>query len=340
MRTPVRIAVVGLGRLGQSLASEFDSLPQADLRWLCDQSSDAQRRMRARHANARVTPDFDDLLNDESVDGIVVATPAGSRYELARRALEADKHVLVQRPLALRGDQADDLVDRAVRRDRCLVVGHSHLVHPGLRRLKRLLSQQRLGEVFYLYLRHHDVAEAGTEDDVLWALGPYDVSLALHLLEDEPVEIAANWGSYREPGITDVLHCDLRFATGISVHVFLSRLDPRETCTVTVVGSRETAVFDAARPNRNLTVFDGQGDIVSPHLPHEDPLRLECENFVAAVRSPGQAGLTGREGAATVHVLERLQQVLEDEGQAPPRPSDEGAQIVRLVASARTRDVT
>jgi predicted dehydrogenase len=333
MRTPVRVAVVGLGRWGRTVAGKIDSLPQADLRWLCDHNPESQRRVATRYVNARVASDFDDLVNDEAVDGIVVATPAVSHYELTRRALEGDKHVLVQRPLALRGDHADDLVRHAEHRDRRLVVGNSEFFHPGLRRLKKLLSQRRLGEVFYLYSCHQEAADAGSRGDALWTLGPYDVSIALHLLEDEPIEIVADCGAYLEPGITDVAHCHLRFATGISAHVFLSRLDPRCTCTVGVVGSRKTAVFDAGRPNRNLTVFDGQGDIVSPHLPHEDLLRLECDHFVAAIRAPGSANLTGREGAAVVNVLERLQRVIEHDGvfQDPSRRGDD-ANVVRLIS--------
>jgi predicted dehydrogenase len=314
LRTPVTVGVVGLGAWGLRLGQAFDSLPQAELRWLCDHNPEAHLRLRARYPGARITADFDALLNDESLDAIALATPAVSHYDLARRALEADKHVLVEKPLALRGDHADDLVQRSERNDRRLMVGNAHLFHPGIRRLKKLVAVGRLGEVYYVHAHHQDAGDAGSQENALWSLGTHDVSVVLHLLADEPVEVLARGGCYVQPEIADVVYCYLRFATGISAHLHLSLLDPTRVCGLTVVGSRRAATFDDTQPERKLTIEDKDGDIVSPRLSDDEPLRIECAEFVAAIRSRDPDLVTAREGAAAVSVLEALQRSLGDGG--------------------------
>lgn len=316
MRTPVTVGVVGLGRWGPRLAHAFDAMPQARLRWLCDHNPQAHLALGARYPTAHISSDFDDLLDDEDLDTVVVATPAASHYELAKRAIEAEKHVLVEKPLALRSQDADDLVRRAERGGRRLVVGNVSAFQPGLRRLKKLIDAGRLGEIYSLEARRHSPPTLGEQESVLWSVGVQDVSLVIHLLGDEPVEVLARGGSYVKPGIADSVACYLRFATGIAAHVFLSLLDARPARSLTVVGSRRTATFDDTVPERKLTIYDPSGDFVSPRLAEGDPVRLDCEHFVAAVRSDGEPAVQGREGAAAVNVIEQLQRSLEEEGAA------------------------
>jgi predicted dehydrogenase len=329
LRTPVTVGVVGLGRWGPEVARAFDALPQAELRWLCDHNPEAHLRLRLRYPGVRLTSDFEDLLNDEGLDGVALATPAVSHYELARRALDADKHVLVEKPLALRSDHADDLVQRSERHDRRLLVGNARLFDPGVRRLKKLIELGRLGDVYYLVAYHQGAVDHGSQESALWSLGPHDIALVLHLFGDEPVDVLARGGSYMQPGITDVVYCYLRFATGICAHLHLSLLDPRRARTVTVVGSRRTATFDDLEPERKLTIHDKDGDIVSPRLPRDEPLQLECAEFVATIRSPSNATASAREAAATVTVLERLQRSIGTDG-VPYVPGDGQSTVVHL----------
>jgi predicted dehydrogenase len=316
VRTPIRVAVVGLGNRGASIVAILDSMPQVDLQWLCDHDPAAQLRWRLRYSTTRITSDVDEILNDEDVDGIVVSTPSVTHYDLVRRALEADKHVLVEKPLALRSDQADDLVQRAEERDRCLVVGNTRLFHPAVRRLKKLLSLGRLGDLYYLHADHRESPRKDEHASALWKLGSLDVPVVLHLLGDEPVEVSAAGGSYEESGIIDVVSCQLAFATGIAAHIHLSLLDPRRVSCITAIGSKAAATFDDGPRERALTLRQRSGDIVSPRLTDDEPSRLECEHFLNAVRSPAEARATPREGAAMVSVLEALQRSL-DNGAAP-----------------------
>jgi predicted dehydrogenase len=353
MRTPVSVGVVGLGRWGPELARAFDDLPQAELRWLCDKSGEAQLRVKARHVGARVTADLDDLLNDETLDAVVVATPAGTHFELARRALQGDKHVFVEQPLALNGEQADALVHLAERHNRRLLVGHVVPFHPAVRKLKELIELGRLGDLYYLYANRQDIAQLSSEEDLVWKLGGPAVSALLYLVGDEPVEVSARAESYIRPGEPDVAFCFLRFATGITAHLHLSWLDPLKLNRMAVVGSKRMAVFDHLDPERQLTVHAKSaaavagthavhvrhGEIVSPRISNEEPLRLQCEHFLTTIRSPVDPA-AARQGAAVVNVLEALTRSTEQDG-APtpvrgcPRPE---ARVVRLPVRAPTEE--
>ena len=316
MRTSLSVGIVGLGEWGRAAARTVAELPRAEIRWLCDRDPKAQLRSPDRYPEARRTVDLYDLLDDEALDAIVVATPAPSRCEIVRQALEADKHVLVHEPFALTGADADGLVGCAERRQRRLATGGGLVHHPAVRALGHLLEHGELGETYYLSLRRQQPCAQGS--DVLWDIGVTDVSLVLALLRDTPVEATAAGECYVEPGIRDLVSCHLRFATGISAQLHVSRLGQRRVHELTAVGSRRTAVFDGCGDGE-LSVFEGPAD--SLHLLRQDPelgavitprfapvatLRLECEAFLAGIRSPDESLADARRAAATVNVLQAL----------------------------------
>jgi predicted dehydrogenase len=340
MRTPVTVGVVGLGYWGPNLVRTFDELPEAELRWLCDLDEETRVSMGARYPHARLTDSLDDLLDDEDLDAIVVATPVPTHHGVARQALEAEKHVFVEKPIATSSVEAGELAGLAEQRDRRLMVGHVLLFHPAVARLKELIQLGHLGDVYYLYCNRQNLGKVRRDENALWSLGAHDVSVILYLLGDEPVEAAA-WGeSYVQPGIADVVFGYLKFATGISAHLHLSWLDPHKMRKLTAVGSKRMAVFDDMEVERKLTIYEKSaspkpsdtfgeyvqvrfGDIVSPRVGNEEPLRLECEHFIAAIRSGTAPIAGGREGAAVVSVLETLQRSLDRNDLGAPVPARE-----------------
>jgi predicted dehydrogenase len=352
VRTPIGIGVVGLGYWGPNLARTFDELPQADVRWLCDRSPQVRMRIRSRYPNARATADLDDLLDDELLDAVVVATPSSTHAALVQRALEADKHVFVEKPLALTPVEAARLVAEAERRERCLMVGHVLLFHPAVRKLKELVDRGHLGDLYYLYTNRQNLGKVRQDENALWSLGAHDLSVLLYLLEDQPVEASARGECYVQDGIADVVFCYLKFATGISAHMHLSWLDPHKMRRLTAVGSERMVVLDDMETERKLTIYEKSatsrqtdifgeyvqvsfGDIVSPRLPNDEPLRLECEHFLSAVRSPGQIHTGAREAVVVVDVLDALQRSL-DRGGVPvpvqgltPAPDDRVVSLPR-----------
>jgi predicted dehydrogenase len=196
------------------------------------------------------------------------------------------------------------------------MVGHVLLFHPAVRRLKELVDHGSLGEVYYLTSQRVGPPNVRRQESVLWDLGVHDVAVVLYLLGDQPVEAGARADSYVKAGIADVVVASLAFATGIRAHIQLSRLEGVPTRRLTAVGSRSTAVFEELERERPLTVFDHDplGEISSPRLPWEEPLRAECAHFVEAVRSSAEPVAGVREGAAVVNVLEALARSAEHGG--------------------------
>jgi len=287
MRTPVSLGVVGLGPSAAKLARGFEESSLADVRWVFDaRRMDAPRRSRR---DARTfARSIDDLLADETLDAVAFASPAANRASLARDALEADKHVYVDGPLGVGPQATADLIALAARRHRRLMIGHALLFDPGMRKLRELMELGRLGEIYYLTATlTAPPADEGSES-VLAAEAAAGVAALLYLLGDEPISTWWMVDSYLQPG-PEIAACCLRFATGIAATLQASWLDARDQCRIAVVGSRRTAVFDAADPRRKVTIFDKRSsrgaEVVSPRITPGSPLHLQCEAFLASVRS-------------------------------------------------------
>jgi predicted dehydrogenase len=315
-----KIGLVGLGYWGPNLARNFAEL--TELRWLCDLDPELRERFAPRYPNARMTADFDKLLNDPELEAIVIATPAPTHYELAKRALEAGKHVLVEKPPALNATDAEDLVAAAETAGRVLMPGHLLLYHPAVHAVKQLIDAGELGEVFCVYSNRQNLGKIRTDENALWSLGVHDLSVILHLLDEEPSEAWAHGNSFLTPGVEDVVFCYLRFPSGKIAHMHLSWLDPHKMRKLTVVGKEKMVVFDDMELERKVTIYEkgpwqpthtyGEwqtrtGDISSPKIASDEPLRLECRHFLDLVAGEGDPLRAAQDGLAVVRVLEQLQ---------------------------------
>ena len=318
-----RIGVAGLGYWGPNLARNFDDL--ADLAWLCDLDEDHRARFGARYPDARVTADYDEMLADDTLDAVVVATPVPTHYELARRALEAGKHVLVEKPPAMKGTEMDELV--ALARDRSLVLmpGHLLLYHPAVRKLKEMIDNGDLGQVLCVYGNRQNLGKIRRDENALWSLGVHDLSVILYLLGEEPDETIALGRDFLTPGVEDVVFCYLRFPSGRIAHMHLSWLDPHKMRKMTVVGNEKMVVFDDMELERKITVYEKSpwkpvdtygewqtrtGDIFSPKIANDEPLRLECQHFLQLVADGPGEHKEALDGLAVVRTLDRLTEAL------------------------------
>jgi predicted dehydrogenase len=319
-----RLAQVGLGDWGKNLVRNFDEL--AELAWLCDTDGEKRRSFEQRYPHARVTADFDDVLAEDAVEAVVIATPVPTHYELAKRVLEAGKHVFVEKPPAMRGVEMEELCELAEERGLVLMPGHLLLYHPGVQKLKELVDRGELGDVLCVYGNRKNLGTIRTYENALWSLGVHDLSVLLYLIDEEPSELWAHGNAFLNRGVEDVVFCYLRFPSGKIAHMHLSWLDPHKTRQITVVGRDKMVVFDDMELERKITVYDkapeqptttyGEwrtrtGDIWSPKIPNAEPLRLECEYFLALVRGEGDAQRPARDGLVVVRALEQLQASLE-----------------------------
>jgi predicted dehydrogenase len=327
-----RIGVVGLGYWGPNLARNFDRLPGAELRWICDQSQEARERFAPAFPDARVSGDLDELLADPELDAVVIATHVPSHAPLALRALAAGKHCFVEKPLAYSVSEAEQVVAAARQAGRVLMVGHLLEYHPGVDKLKELAASGELGDIHYIYSNRLNLGKLRPDENALWSLGAHDVSVLLHLADgEEPSDCEARGESYMQPGIEDVVFCYLRFPSGLAAHLHLSWLDPHKERRFTVVGSKKMATFDDMAIEQKVTVYDKgfdqkyesygeyvtrSGDIWSPHISNEEPLRIECRHFLERIADGGEPRSGGENGLRVVRVLETLQRSLEGSSRA------------------------
>ncbi len=220
-------------------ARNFDRLPGAELRWLCDGDEDARGRAAVGFPDTRVTADFDDLLADPELDAVTIATPVPTHAALAERVLAAGKHCFVEKPLAQNSADAERLVEAAEAADRVLMVGHLLEYHPGLEMLGDIAAAGELGDIHYLYGNRLNLGKLRAEENALWSLGAHDVSVLLRLAGEEPYECTAVGESYMREGVEDVVFCFMRFPSGLAAHLHLSWLDPHKERRFTVVGLEE-----------------------------------------------------------------------------------------------------
>ena len=318
-----RVAHAGVGGWGRNVVRVVGEL--ADLAWICDTDEERRAEYAARFPRARTTASFDDVVADDSIEAVVIATPVPTHHELAKQALEAGKHVFVEKPPAMREAEMEELLALAEARDLVLMPGHLLLYHPGLRKVKELVDDGELGEVACVYGNRQNLGVIRSNENALWSLGVHDLSVILWLLEEEPTEAVAHGMDYLQEGIEDVVFCFLRFPSGKVAHMHLSWLDPHKMRRMTVVGREKMVVFDDMELERKVTVYEkgpwrqsaayGEwqtrtGDIHIPKVDTSEPLRLECQAFLDLIGGDGDRRAVAEDGAMVVRALDRLTESL------------------------------
>lgn len=335
MSEPVRIGHVGVGYWGRNLLRNFAAIPEAKVVAVCEQRTDRQDALRSANPGARVTGDYSDLLNADDIEAIVVATETPAHYELALAALRAGKHTFVEKPMARTTAEATDLVNEAEARDLRLMVGHLLLYNPAFTHVEDLVATGELGEVYYLYSQRVNLGIIRQNENALESLAPHDLSVALRMLDGEPVAVSAQGQSYIQQGIEDVAFATIYFDNGQLAHLHTSWLDPQKVRRVTVVGSRRMAVIDDVSGSEKVRLYDKgvdvrpgdpryveyaeapslrDGDILIPQIRSGEPLRIECEHFVECVRTGVAPKSDGRHGLAVVRLMQAASESLKQNG--------------------------
>ncbi len=327
----LRLGIVGLGYWGANIARNLEALPGCELAWCCDLDAERRAALSGAFPRARFTADLAEVLADDGVAAVAVATPVLTHAALAELVLSAGKHCFVEKPLACDVPSAERLVALAAERERSLMVGHLLVYHPALVELRRLCAAGELGEIHYVYSQRLNLGRLRADENALWSLGAHDVSAILALAGELPARVSAHGESYVRDGVEDVVFAHLAFADGLAAHAHVSWLDPRKERRLTVVGSRRMATFDDMEPERTLTLYDKgfdpdravAGDYVarsgeqhSPAISRREPLRIELEHFLECLRGEAVPHSGGADGLRVVRVLEALQESIDAGGAA------------------------
>ena len=326
------VAVVGVGGWGKNLARNYSQIPGAHVKYYCDLDQGKLETMQQQFPAENVTQDFDDLLADEELEAIVIATTGPTHFKLCKEALLAGKDVYVEKPMVLSVSDADELVALAKAESRILMVGHLLEYHPVVQTLKEMIQSGELGEIRYIYSQRLNLGTVRADENALWNFAPHDISVILFLLGLDPSDVSARGQSYLQPGVEDVVFLAMNFGGKAMGHVHVSWLDPHKTRRITIVGSKRMAVFDDLEPNEKLKIYDKGaevntdydtfaeyvglrfGDITVPYIRVGEPLRIECEHFLQCVRDRSQPLSDGLDGLRVVRVLEAADHSLASNG--------------------------
>ncbi|MBI3653833.1 MAG: Gfo/Idh/MocA family oxidoreductase [Acidobacteria bacterium] len=319
-----QIAVIGAGYWGINHVRNFHEL--GALKTVCDASEASLQKIAATFANTKIEADYQKVLADTEIRGVVIATPAETHYSLAAAAIEAGKHVLVEKPLTLDVEEGERLVKLAEKRQAILMVGHLLEYHPAVLRLRQLIISGELGELRYIYSNRLNLGKVRREENILWSFAPHDIAIILRLVGAWPRQIAATGGAYLQSHIADVTVTTMEFPTGVRAHIFVSWLHPYKDQRLIVVGAKKMAVFDDVAKANKLTVYDQgvefvngeavmrRNEGVAEPLEQAEPLRCECLEFLQCIATGRRPLTDGASGLQVLRVLEAAEHSLAQNG--------------------------
>jgi predicted dehydrogenase len=331
----VRLALVGLGYWGPNLARNLATVEGGQLTVLCDANRQQLERIGRQFPDARLVDDFAAVVGDPEIDGVVIATPVQTHFELARDALQASKHVLVEKPLATSSADCMELIRIAAQGDLRLMVGHVFLYNAAVERVSEYISSGELGDIYYAYSQRLNLGQIRHDVNAMWNFAPHDLSILCHWFGAEPTGVLARGYSYIQPGIEDVVFISLDFPDGVGANVHISWLDPLKVRRMTVVGSEKMVVYDDVSADAKIMLYDKgvtrrlqeptterlgdfgsfaefqlllrAGDVLVPRVDFVEPLKRECQDFVDCIRTGATPRADGLQGLQVVRALEAAQ---------------------------------
>jgi predicted dehydrogenase len=324
---PVGVAIVGLGYWGPNLVRNLHELREAEIVWACDLREEALATLASRYPGVPRTTSFDEVLGDPAVEGVLIATPVSTHYELALAALTAGKHVLVEKPLAASSREALDLLEAAAERGLVLMPGHTFLYSPPVKLIHDVLATGELGEIYFISMSRVNLGIHQPDVSVVWDLGPHDFSILRYWLGELPETVGAMTRGCVIPDTPDVAFVHLAFGSGAIAHVELAWLAPSKLRRTTIVGSEKMIVYDDTS-NEPVRIFDSgarlgdpqtfgeykltyrTGDIVSPKVEATEPLAVQLRDFCDAVRGGGVPRSSAALGFDVVRVTETVDRSL------------------------------
>ena len=329
----ITVSQIGAGQWGKNLIRAFANLPNCKMKMFCDQNPETVRSLSEYyHHQIQGTSDLDSIFNDSQTDAVIIASPPDTHAALALRALEADKHVFVEKPLALHLDDARKILALSEKKKKLVMVGHLLLYHPAVRKLKASIDDGQLGNIHYLYSTRVNLGRVREVENALWSLTAHDISVAIYFLDQEPIEVTAVGSAYLRKNVQDVVFVNMLFKNDVRSHIHASWLDPHKIREFTVVGSKKMAVFDDMENTEKLRFYDKgvekqkneggyetfltlrHGDIHIPRIDMMEPLKLECQHFIDCISEGKEAMSDAKNGLAVLKVLSAAQESLECHG--------------------------
>ena len=333
MITPIQVGVVGCGYWGPNLVRNFRSLPDCGLRMMCDISEQRLKHLRSLYPEVEGETEYDHMLNGANLDAVVIATSVKLHYSMAKASLLAGKHTLIEKPMASSSPECEELIEIAQQKGLVLMVGHTFLYSPAVRKIKEIVDCGDIGEIRYISARRLSLGLFQKDINAAWDLAPHDISIILHIMDEEPVSVNCRGNAHVTRGIEDVTTMSLHFRKERSAIIQSSWLDPRKIREMTIVGSKRMIVYDDVAQQEKIRIFDVRverpphydtfaefhyayhyGDIYAPYIKQEEPLKAECQHFLDCIRQGTTPLTSGPQGLALVRILEASSESLKRSG--------------------------
>jgi predicted dehydrogenase len=290
---------------------------------MCDLSAERLKHFKQLYPEVKRETSYERMLGGGSVDAVAVATPVRMHYPMAKAALEAGKHTLIEKPMAASAAQCEELIEIAAQRGLVLMVGHTFLYSPAVKKIKEIVDGGDLGQIRYICARRLNLGLYQKDINVAWDLAPHDISIVLHLLREFPESVNCSGSAHVTPGVEDVTSMCLRFSNDRSAIIHSSWLDPRKVREMTIVGSNRMVVYDDVAQQEKIRIFDARverpphydtfaefhyayhyGDTYAPYLKQEEPLKAECQHFIECIEEGKRPLSCGVRGLELVRILE------------------------------------
>jgi predicted dehydrogenase len=323
----VRIGIIGCGYWGPKHVRNFDEIEGASLEMVSDTRPGRLEFVQSRYKRTRTTQDYREVLASPDVDAVVIATPPATHHKIAMEAIDAGKHLLVEKPMALFYEDAAEIVAAAEKKGVHLMVGHIFLYAPAVQTMRKLVQSGRLGDIYYISSTRTNLGPPNTVVDVLWDLAPHDLSIILDLIQEVPCEVRAHGTSFTKAEYAETVFLSMKFPSGKMAHVHVSWLTPNKTRVLHMVGKDRTVMYDDMQLVEKVRVYEpgedtrasghgddkgvlayGPGTISIPSLSAHEPLRAECEDFVRAVKTGTPAHASGKWALEVVKILDQAAQ--------------------------------
>ena len=331
----LNVAVIGCGYWGPNLVRNFSSLSECEVVIICDANNDRLAHMKKLYPNIKATTEIEDIFEDKNIDAVVIATPVSSHYELAKKCLQAGKHTFIEKPMASSVDECRELLALSLDQSLALMVGHTFIYSPPVKKIKELVDSGDLGEIQYVSSRRLNLGLFQKDINVAWDLAPHDISIILYVLKDKPVSVNCQGKAHFSSGVEDVCNMSINFANGGFCTIQSSWLDPNKVREMTFVGEKRMLVYNDLEPNEKIKIYDKHveipphydtfaefhyayhyGDMYSPYLKQFEPLKEECQHFIDCINTHRKSDSSGLEGLKVVQILAAASESLRQNGAA------------------------
>jgi len=331
----ITIGVIGCGYWGPNLIRNFHNHPDVRLKTIADLDTERLARVGGLYPTVQLTKSHGDIIADPQIDAVVVATPVSSHYELGRAVLDAGKHLFVEKPMAASAVECRHMIEIADRQNLQIMVGHTFLFTPSVRKIRTLIAEGELGDIYYVNITRVNLGIFQQDVNVVWDLAPHDIAMLNHLFGANPSVVSATGRCYvqREKNIEDVAFLTLEYPDRRLAHIHVSWLNPDKIRKATFVGRRKMLVYDDVSQREKIRVYDKgveiqphydnfgefqlsyrSGDVFVPRVEQLEPLKIETAHFLDCIEGRAEPISSGRHGLEVVEVLEKACQSIREDG--------------------------